>query len=260
LTIAAGFLTGDAVVLCADSQETIGDYAKTTRQKIYTCNFNNAWRIGIVGASDDATYVDLCQEELERRLCGFQISDFQGILNEIKSVIYEVHSQHIWPRQRDDRPSVQLLIAIHGINQSLRALFVSRNSTVLPVHESQTIGVGTYLADYLLSRIYPVGSIYNATTEEIARTAIFVLDEVKSSIQGCDDETLLMIFQGDGRHRVMTAREVNEISASFDVLYGVTVPVFRAIASPSTDDEEFQRRIRAFENAVAALRLRQRGG
>jgi len=78
-----------------------------------------------------------------------------------------------------DRPSFQMLIALQGMNPGARALLFSEDSVVLPVDHYKSIGIGTYLADYLLDRIYPTpGWVYRSSVEETARNAIFVLQQV----------------------------------------------------------------------------------
>jgi hypothetical protein len=59
VTIVVGLMLGDSAIICADSQEVVSDYAKTTTQKIRTLHSPGQWRIGLSGAGDSSG-IDLC--------------------------------------------------------------------------------------------------------------------------------------------------------------------------------------------------------
>jgi hypothetical protein len=183
--------------------------------------------------------------------------DYSKIVREIKATLHEIHKEHIWPRQRDDRPAFRLLIALQRDDPPLRSLFVTSNSVVLPVREFQTIGVGSYLADYLIGRIYPRGSIYNAKTEEVVRAAIAVLYQVKQSIAGCDDETLLMVYYANGKHEVLVGSPVHEVESWFLSLDAAFAPIFRTVAHRELSREEVDGRIKRFSEDILKIRDRQ---
>lgn len=257
MTIAVGLELGSSAILCADSQEVVSDYAKTSTQKIKTLHSPNKWRIGIVGAGD-AVCIDLCQEEIWRKLPPASF-DYGQMLKIIRETIREVHEQHIWPRQfSGNAPSFQLLIALQGLDQApSRSLFYTQDSIVLPVDGYKSIGVGTYLSDYLHERIYPDISIYQTRTEEAARIEVAILNEVKSAIHGCDGETLVAIFEGDGTFKYVLGQEVHEIETWFAQLRGSELPIFRAVAYPEIDDQEFANRLKQFDADMKLLRATQ---
>jgi hypothetical protein len=61
-------MTGNAVILCADSQEVVSGYTKTTIQKIRTTSFFNNRLIGVVGSGEDTTYIDAYYKDLQTKL------------------------------------------------------------------------------------------------------------------------------------------------------------------------------------------------
>jgi hypothetical protein len=249
-------MLGDSAIICADSQEVVSDYAKATTQKIRTLHSPGQWRIGLSGAGDSAC-IDLCQEELWRKLppTRFDYTEMVGI---IKETVREVHEQHVWPRQSSGTaPNFQVLIALQGLNPPSRALFYSQDSIVLPVDKFKSIGVGAYLSDYLHERIYPHNTVYQARTDAVARVEVAILDEVKSAILGCDGETLVAIFHGDGTFRYMLGNEVHEIESWFLALHNSELQIFRAVAYPEMSDEEFEQRLRQFDADMKLLRAAQ---
>jgi hypothetical protein len=238
MTIAAGFSAGGSVILCADSEETISDYAKSAAQKIFTCSFGDSWRLAIAGAGD-ASLIELFQEELTRRIAGDQF-DYGGIHQKIEFTLRQIHKLHVWPRTGGNQTSFQLLIALQWKDPGGAALFVTQESVLLPVHGFQTIGIGKYLADYLLTRIYAQGEIYKARSEEVMRVAIFVLDQVKSAIQGCDGQTHLFVMNAvDGSERYVVGPEVTMIEHEFQVFNQGQTRLFRAFALPTMPREAF---------------------
>jgi hypothetical protein len=76
MTIAVGFMTRNAVILCADSQEVVSDYTKTTTQNIRTTTFFNNWRIAVVGSGEDTTYIDAYYKDLQMKLGEVQDFDY----------------------------------------------------------------------------------------------------------------------------------------------------------------------------------------
>jgi len=209
-----------------------------------------------VGAGDSAC-IDLCQEEMWRKLPTDRY-DYSAMLHIIRDTVKEVHERHVWPRQAaSNAPSFQLLIALQGLNPGSRSLFYSQDSVVLPVDGYRSIGVGCYLSDYLHERIYPNNSVYQVATEEAARIEVGILDEVKSAIHGCDGETLVAIFYGDGNFRWLLGLEVREIESWFQGFYESEVPIFRAIANSDMSDREFDLQLKQFDAEMKLLRVRQ---
>jgi 20S proteasome alpha/beta subunit len=257
MTIAIGFMLGYGAVLCADSQEVVGDYAKTTTQKIQTLHAPGKWRIALVGAGD-AACIELCNEEVMRKIGALTAFDYQKMVDILRSTIREIHEQHVWPRQAADRPWFSMLIALQGIDPAARALFFTQDSIVLPVDHYKSIGVGSYLADYLHDRIYPTpGWDYKSTPEEVARNAIFILDEVKSAIQGCDGETIVAIFNGDGTFRWVIGSEVEQIEGWFDEFHNSSTLLRSLFSRPDISDEDFNRELLQFNANMKLLRARQ---
>jgi hypothetical protein len=184
--------------------------------------------------------------------------DYSQMVGIIKETVREVHEQHVWPRQASGTaPNFQLLIALQGLNPPSRSLFYSQDSIVLPVDKYKSIGVGAYLSDYLHERIYPHNTVYQARTEEVARVEVAILHDVKSAIHGCDGETLVAIFQGDGTFRYMLGNEVHEVESWFSRLRSSELPIFRAVAYPEMSDQDFERGLRQFDADMKLLRAVQ---
>lgn len=249
-------MLGNAAILCSDSQEVVSDYGKTTTQKIRTLHSPDHWRIGLVGAGD-AACIDLCQEELWRKLPPARF-DYSEMLQIIRETVREVHEEHVWPRQGSaNPPTFQLLIALQGLNPCCREVFHTQDSVVLPVDGYRSIGIGSYLSDYLHERVYRHDRIHTTRTEQAARLEVLKLDEVKSAIHGCDGETLIAIFSGDGGFTYMLGREVHEIESRFDEYSRDQKLLLDLVACPEMDEQQFDQQLLQLTANLRLLRARQ---
>lgn len=265
MTIVVGFLTGDATILLTDSQEVISDYSKTTTQKIQLMNYYGNWRLGIAAAAEDATYATAFCNDLQMYLSRVKEFDHSAIVKGIEAKLQEFYKRYVWTTPKDERPYFQMLIALQGIKpQGSRALFYTHKNLLLPVHGYQSIGIGCHVADFVSRRLDISGNgraiegvVYNTPTEEMARFGVFVLDQVKSAVDGCDGETLGAIFYGDGTFRWLLGVEVKEIESWFTAFYNDQLPLLRLVSHPETDDDEFERRLLQFNAGMRLLRTRQ---
>jgi hypothetical protein len=258
-------MTGDAVVMAADSEEISGDYAKSSMQKIRLTDYLGNWRLAIGGAGN-GTYIDLFEQMLSRRLFVFQKFDFDKIVSVIRATLHEVHKKHIWPRHGDQRVSFQAIIGIqsHGENKG-RGLFYTEDSALLRIDGSkgyQTIGVGCYLAEYLIHHSIPqYGGIYSMPTEQVMNLSAYVLARVKSldrGIQGVAGPTYVLVLYGNGGVRWMDEREIARVEQWLDAYNRIQLPVMLALANPRISDDAFDRIATTFSIDLANLRQLQK--
>jgi len=243
VTLIAGFLTRDAIVMAADSEEVISDYAKTSTQKIGIINFYGNWLMAIGGAGD-APYIDLFQETLHKRLSLFQKFEFSKIESVIRATLHEIHKKHIWPRHGDQKAAFQAIIAIQGLGESKgRSLLYTCDSALLKINGLKgfmTIGIGGFLANYVIRRsMSPFGGISNMPTEQVRNLAVHVLAEVKSrenGIQNVGGETNVLVIHTNGAMRWMIESEVAEVESWMDAYHRSQRSVFLAVASPRVSD------------------------
>jgi hypothetical protein len=257
VTIVSGFMTGGAVILSADSQEVVSDYSKTTTQKIRITEFFGNWRLGIAG-SGEAGYIDLFQQDLRMKLSTIHDFEYAKITSVIKATIHQLHKKHIWPHTQQ-KPVVQFLIAIQGIQPTpSRGLFVTNDSALLGVTEYQSIGIGSYMADYIKEQLYPgPGAVYNTPTEVVANMAVLMLQQVKKAIHGCDGESLIAIFSGDGNLRWMTHDEVQEIEGWMDKFHTTQLPMLMTVANPRARKDVFEIELETLRGPLRVLKNEQ---
>lgn len=258
MTIAVGFKTGNAVILCADSQETVSDYSKTTAQKIRTHTFYGTWRMAIAGSADEAQYIDVFENDVVMKLANAgQDFAYARTVRIIKATLHQIHKQYIWLRH-GSRPKLQFLIAIQGIQpHSSCDLLISDGGPLVPVPSHQhyaSIGVGSYMANAIKDRLLPdAGMIFNSPAEVIANYGVYILWHVKKSIVGCDGNTLALILR-DGKFRWLTYEEVGEIEHAVQMLYPNQRQLLSALFNPSVDMQGVANLSNSFVGAMTALK------
>ncbi len=254
MTIVAGFMTGDAAILSADSQEVVSDYSKATTQKIRITEFFRNWRMGIAG-SGHAAYIDLFEQQLMKGLANISEFDYSKITSVIEVTLHKLHKQHIWP-QKDPNSAVQFMIVLQGIRPTpSRGLLVTNGSALLQVREYQSIGVGSYMADYLKERLYPgPGAVYNSRTDVVANTAVLILQQVKRAIHGCDGQSLIAIFSGDGSFRWMTYDEVQEVESWMERFHVDQLPMLMTIANTRVAKDVFDVEVETLRGRLKVLK------
>jgi hypothetical protein len=200
MTVVAGFCNQEAVILCADSREVIADYSKKSTKKIRVYTKSGQFQIAVAGSANHSAYLDLFEHELSRNLGILEEFDPEKFLAIIKATVHKLHKQHIWPR-RNNHPAFNTLIALQelGKNPARCGLVVTEETAVLPVRQYKCVGIGQYMADYLVSRLFPIeDAIAASPTELLVNAGVFVIREVKKAINGCDGETSVAVFENDG--------------------------------------------------------------
>jgi hypothetical protein len=89
------------------------------------------------------------------------------------------------------------------------------------------------------------------------RFGVFLIQQIKSAIYGCDGETLVATFRGDGTMKWMLGEEVREIESWFTAFYSNAVPLLRLVSHAEVSDEEFRESLQQFNADMNLLRARQ---
>jgi len=259
MTLVTGFMTGNAVILCADSEEVVGDYSKSRTQKIRPSMHHDNWRMAIAGAGPGPS-IDYFEHKLALNLAHLKEFDYSLIVETIESMLHILYEQHIYPDPDRDREDFQTLIALQGINPTKsRALLWTHKTKVIPIREYKSIGVGCHLADYVYSQLFPkMGTIYNSPTEQIANLGVYMLQQVKGGIQDVDGETNVLTFYGDtGEMRWMIHEEVEEVEYWMKHFHLAQLPLMMAVSNPRMPMKEFENDLRLFQIKMQKIKEAQ---
>jgi hypothetical protein len=208
MTLVATFGGASGTILLADSQESTG-YAKKSVSKVEVFT-SKPYRFAFAGAGN-ATHIEgitrcLMRESGLRELpdAGTTHSDVEAAL---KAAVIGYYQQHIWPRA-GDKPELELIFLAQPLPVGHTIAFHIADGLVNFCHyESKAIGIGSYLADYLLPKL--VG--YAQEDGELFAKAVYILKEVKDNIEGCGGESQIHLFKNDGTCDGLQDAEVLEI-------------------------------------------------
>jgi 20S proteasome alpha/beta subunit len=198
LTIAAGFVCLDGIVLCADTQETVIGYTKNNTEKIRVWQ-DMGLNIAITGAGNSElieTIGGLIQSDLagdySQSGSGY---DSRSVKERIQRVVLDSFDKFIAPYANfpaDDRPFVDLLIVVLVASDiwHYQSLFKASGTTVREIEcGSDCIGTGLIMAKSLAERFYsPFMDL-----DELVLAVCYIMFQTKKWVDGCGGNTDLII-------------------------------------------------------------------
>ena len=148
VTIAAGFVCLDGVVLCADSEHTAGQ-SKFYEQKIFEIKANNAL-LYLVGAGD-YVYIRAAAQEIESCIKAKDVS-LDQIKITVEDAVSELHTEHLAAAQQagDTTATLGLLLAVWVRGQPKALLYRVVESGGIARIGSGSMALGTEAAESVL--------------------------------------------------------------------------------------------------------------
>jgi 20S proteasome alpha/beta subunit len=201
LTIGAGFICKDGIVVAADTRESSGyaGFVKGEKSKI-DFSHQNTWSIAITGAGD-SSYVEMCSQKILNS-CAITDNHPCPSVHEIEAIGMGVFTQNFLPLNvypSNERPVAQMLVAIQEKN-GRTALIEWIGSSFVSYYPCKFIGAGAQMGEHLVRKIGP-GRIFLAPALKVAGLAIYILDQVKATVETCEGNTDVIILQNDGQVR-----------------------------------------------------------
>lgn len=215
MTVLALFSGQAGTVLCADSQETAGGYAKRRVEKI-AIGETDGFRVAI-GAAGAGHYADMLAFELRHSLpqeCDTD-SDPEKIIQFIQKKLLTFHEAHGLSRGAE-YALIELLIVIQEKQASGLPLVLHTLETAVNVigWGTKCIGVGGYLADFILDHtLTGFGS-----RESLITAAAYMLREVIDNVEGCHDPSIVYLFRHDGVMEAIPDGYIKRLQANTETL------------------------------------------
>lgn len=190
MTIAIGLLASDGLVVAADTQEIVGTM-KSDESKLLIANRGlekqKAGALAITGAGD-AGYLDSINMEVCTKFVSRKSWSFEKV---VKKQVKDFYQDHVVPFGKfpdHDRPQLAL-IAGADVGR-YRALWVSEKSTFSGPKKYCAVGLGRAQATVMLRRYYA-----SMDTVRAASLAAYIIFHVKHSVDGCGNETQIVIVK-----------------------------------------------------------------
>lgn len=240
MTIAAGFVHREGVLLCADSQQETGPM-KTQAPKLgsFECSGGHvAYALaGHVAFAESA--ISKCRRALKAKAAGGTFNKLEEVLdNEYRRVVFK-HPQY----PADWTLHYWLLLAIQSPEQGV-SLYVTHENTIRPVNTGfECIGVGQYLGHYLIGGSY----VPNMREQDILVLAAYMLNRVDDHVPGCGGPCQFVAMHNDGSVSPVESTMLNAIEEKArEYESHARALLFQAVTSESTH-EQFGDHIRVLE-------------
>lgn len=248
MTIAAGFLCQDGIVICADS-EISSEAEKYQVSKIFMLHeSDSAPNPNIIFAGSGwFDFVKMTVDKIKERT--LFLTNASEIRKVVEETVLEVHRKHIRYYPSEQKPFFSLLVGIRDENSL--TLLVTAGTSVNRVAEYACIGIGDTLANYLCRGLTP----HRENSEVAALLAIQILNQVKSNVPGCGglfSEVVIMPKQGT-TSRIAPSKllDIEYRSQDFTRLLK---PLLISFANPDLPDSEFEHSLSAFGEQCLRVR------
>ncbi|MGD1156729.1 MAG: hypothetical protein ABSA41_12960 [Terriglobia bacterium] len=189
MTIAAGFRCNEGVVICADTEETVGD-TKQWRGKIETIVYPGLKHVICFAGAGWTDYVLTAMEKAREGLG--ECNGMNEIRDHLKEKLIGFFDGHLanWAYfPANERPFVELLIGVTTTVGGLGLFYYG--GTAFYETSEKTIGSGIILANNLISE----HRTHKESLEQLCRLSIFVLSRVKKQVVGCGGDTHLVALR-----------------------------------------------------------------
>jgi hypothetical protein len=193
MTICAGTLCSDGIVLCADTMETVGSVHRSVEKLVELPIVLDGVSAVVVCATNDAVFSDALIERVSE-----YIDRSDGTFASARDAIEDVTLEYctkIWKALQDskEKPTAEMLIGLKTVDD-LRFLHLS-TPTIRVIESCEFIGYGRELG------IYKAGQygLKGMPTETAAPIIAYIVDIVKNNSPYCGRSTDLAILHADGK-------------------------------------------------------------
>lgn len=197
MTIAAGFVCEDGIVIAADTQAT--GYLKSDVRK-YEYADAKTWMGAVLGAGD-AEYVEMCRQKLLWRLAPNESAPCPR-MEQIEEYCLELFERYFAPLSiypAKDRPEAHMLIAIQPRHSKKGGDLATWTGTAFVQRfPSAFVGIGAQMA-MNIERKFRGAALLMQPMRKVAAIAIYILSEVKAVVEDCGGMTEIVMLGNDGR-------------------------------------------------------------
>jgi hypothetical protein len=192
MTICAGMLCSDGIVLCADTLESVGSVHRSVEKLIELKIASDALKAVAVCATDDGIFSDALIERISD-LLNRSDGTFKSARKAIE-IATRKYCTETWKAYdaSQNKPTAEMLIGLKTVD-GLRLLHL-HTPIFRTIETWEFIGFGAELG------IYKAGQygLKNMPTDTAAPIIAYIVDVVKNNVQLCGRSTSLAILHVDG--------------------------------------------------------------
>jgi hypothetical protein len=245
MTIAAGFVVRNGILLCADSQYS--GWEKVYKDKLF-CRAIGPAMVGFALAGDDdygRSIIEDCYQ------AATSIPHGDQTIWTIRKAIRRVISREL-KSVPSDREKPQFLVAISTRVES--ALFSTNESSMPRVDKFDFRGSGSYIAYYIMKSLSPAG-IAQMSVENAALIGMCILTAAKRNDFACGGGSQFLVVRATSGIRLGNL-SVDLSDIHMDEYEFMTRNLMMTVGDSNLSDDEFQKYLTGFNMAVTDLRTR----
>jgi 20S proteasome alpha/beta subunit len=258
VTIVAGFKTKGGIVICADTQETIGSLSKRNVPKLRFEPLGPRKRLALgtdlavafCGASNNGPFID---KIVDRAWEAAHVeSSLDGACAAIENCIKSTYREFGEIYQQGCCPEAEL---IYGIKMNgASKLFSALGPVVNEKDTYATGGAGYYMADFLASRMYAEYlSLY-----QCAILAAYILFQAKEHVDGCGGESQIAVLKNNGLSSMARPEKVERITELLKYADHMAGPLILDMANLDLSDKAVMEKGVEVLRAMKGLRRLER--
>jgi len=210
MTIAAGVLQEESVVLAADTLHITGGIP-IYKTKLFDLDHRDSITVSIAGAGD-SDFIKTIAQKIDSSLPG--AASLDDLARVVEDENLKFHRKHVFkhPGKAEDKPEYDLLIAACEPKEKKMRLLKTTRGTTLQVHSYEFIGIGSPVANAFATGIFsPMISHIEAEC-----FAMYGIHQAKKFDQNCGGDTEVIGIQIDGRRVRFRQHYIKKVEEYFD--------------------------------------------
>ncbi len=253
VTIIAGFKCEEGVVVCADTQETLGTAKRSVpKLRFEPCDhktenedhYSNL-AVAFCGAGD-GPFIDKLVSESWR--VASQQTDLASVCTAIEDSIVRQYMKFGKIYQVGMCPEVQLIYGVKMDGGS--RLFTATGPIVNEKHEYDSGGQGHYMADFLASKMHYI----QLNIRQCAILAAYILHEAKDHVDGCGGDSQIAVLRNKGTCGTVGWHRIGELTDLVSAADSTAGDILMALADVEEDDAKAIEKVQFNLDMMAGLR------
>jgi hypothetical protein len=208
VTIAAGLICSDGIVIAADTQAT--GHIKTDVHK-YQYARTQTW-IGAVMGAGDGDYADMCQQKIIERFAPAMTSPMPS-REDVEDYALTLFDRHFAPLAHypaAERPVAEMLIAIQPTDPHGYPWMATWHDTAfVQRHPYAFVGIGAQMASHIYDSFRGAAPHWHPMRQAVG-IAIYILSQIKAVVHDCGGQTELHMLGDDGHAYYLSPERIAE--------------------------------------------------
>lgn len=247
MTIAAGFLCSDGIVLCADTQLT-ANY-KQQGQKVWLHAYDDVC-VGVTGAGD-YVLLKLANQQIEQRVRSGMDTDtiLHGVVEPVLASIYDDHIDKA-PDWKVNQCGYDLALIIAIRTTSTVRLFESSRTSLAPVMDYRCVGTGSPVGNYIAGTMFS----QQLPAHWGQALAAYLIQQTKTHGEDCGGNTNIVLIPNDGPAVFLSPTKIAQSEAIGTRIHERLGALLFATVEP-LEEETFDELVCQFVDAVVRARV-----